>query len=113
MKRHLVRSLLLALVASSVAHAAEPAFRDIYPDTWVATDAIGRVMPDESVVGPVKQDKRRVAGIFYIAWHSDSLAGLKKPYAADVTKIVGLEQIASPFFPTLEYQSILQQQRPH
>ena len=49
-------------------------YRDIYPDTWVATDAIGRTMPDYSVVGPVKEDQRRVVGIFYITWHSDRLA---------------------------------------
>ena len=34
-----------------------------YPDTWVATDASGRMMPDFSDVGPVKTDQRRVVGI--------------------------------------------------
>ncbi|MGO8752114.1 MAG: hypothetical protein ACLQNE_39760 [Thermoguttaceae bacterium] len=88
MKNRLLNCALVVLFASSLASAAEPAYRDIYPDTWVATDGIGRTMPDESVVGPVKQDQRRVVGIFYIAWHSDSLAGLKKPYAGDVTKVL-------------------------
>ena len=36
--------------------------RDIYPDTWVATDALGRTMPEFSAVGPVKEDQRRVVG---------------------------------------------------
>ena len=45
-------------------------YRDIYPDTWVATDDLGRTMPSSEEVGPVKEDKRRVTGIFYITWHS-------------------------------------------
>ena len=48
-------------------------------------------MPDYAVVGPVKQDHRRVVGIFYIAWHRDSLAKLKKPYAADVSRILAAD----------------------
>lgn len=44
-------------------------FRDIYPDTWVATDAVGRTMPTEEEVGLPKNDQRRVVGIFYITWH--------------------------------------------
>lgn len=63
-------------------------YRDIYPDTWVGTDALGRTMPDSSVVGPVKKDHRRVVGVFYVTWHSDKMANLKSPYAADVTKIL-------------------------
>lgn len=61
---------------------------DIYPDTWVATDALGRTMPEINNVGPVKTDKNRVVGIFYITWHSDALATLKAPYRADVTKVL-------------------------
>ena len=76
------------LSAVTGTRAAEPACRDLFSDTWVATDALGRTMPDDSAVGPVKQDQRRVVGIFYIAWHSDSLAGMKQPYAADVTKVL-------------------------
>ena len=88
MKTHLLSLLLIALCVLKAAVAAEPAYRDIYPDTWVASDGLGRIMPDYSVVGPVKTDQRRVVGIFYITWHRDSLAGRKKPYAADVTKIL-------------------------
>jgi hypothetical protein len=63
-------------------------YRDLYPDTWMATDALGRQMPDQEQVGPVKNDKRRVVGIFYITWHSDDLAKLPGPYTSDVTKIL-------------------------
>ena len=48
----------------SGAHAGEaPYYRDLFPDTWVAHDALGRNMPTCSVVGPVKKDHRRVVGI--------------------------------------------------
>ncbi|HOV73407.1 MAG TPA: hypothetical protein PK967_05485 [Candidatus Hydrogenedentes bacterium] len=87
-------TLLIPVAVALMAHAAcpeEPYYRDLYPDTWVATDALGRTMPDFSTVGPVKNDQRRIVGIFYITWHSDSLAGLKSPYAADVTKVLAAD----------------------
>ncbi len=65
--------------------------RDLYSDTWVATDAIGRNMPSFDEVGLVKQDQRRVVSIFYITWHEQSNADLKSPYNADVTKILAAD----------------------
>ena len=65
-----------------------PYYRDLFPDTWVAHDALGRNMPAYSVVGPVKKDQRRVVGIFYITWHSDSNHKPKSPYAADVSRVL-------------------------
>ena len=62
--------------------------RDIYQDTWVGQDALGRKMPGFSEVGPVKQDQRRVVGIFYITWHSDAQAALKSPYTGDVSRVL-------------------------
>lgn len=62
---------------------------DIYADTWVATDALGRTMPGYEEVGGVKNDKRRIVGIFYITWHSDGLAkSVSAPYKGDVTKVL-------------------------
>ena len=61
---------------------------DIYSDTWVATDALGRTMPTSLDVGKVKKDKKRTVGIFYVTWHSNNLAKLKSPYQADVTKVL-------------------------
>ena len=64
-------------------------FHDIFPDTWVATDALGRNMPDKSVVGPAKTDQQRVVGIFYITWHDDGKnTRSSAPYSSDVTKIL-------------------------
>jgi hypothetical protein len=64
------------------------ASRDIYPDTWVARDALGRSMPTSARVGPVKTDHRRVVGIFYITWHVDAHKKLKAPYSGDVSRIL-------------------------
>ncbi len=64
-------------------------YRDIYPDTWVANDALGRSMPDFQKVGKVKADQRRVVGIFYITWHTqDHYKNFKSPYSADVAKVL-------------------------
>lgn len=62
-------------------------FRDLYSDTWVASDALGRKMPGMQEVGPVKTGKRRVVSIFYITWHTqDHYKNFKAPYSADVSK---------------------------
>jgi hypothetical protein len=90
-------AFFLAIVlpaASGQARAGEPAFRDLYADTWVATDALGRTMPTIADVGPIKMDQPRVVSIFYITWHSDSMARLKSPYTADVTKVLAKDPAA-------------------
>ncbi|MFD2146760.1 hypothetical protein [Mucilaginibacter antarcticus] len=69
-------------------------YRDIFADTWVATDALGRTMPNSTLAGPVKKDHKRVVGIFYITWHSDNLAKMKSPYSADVTKVLAADSNA-------------------
>ena len=87
--------LLLALGGLLATYTARPAdgpsYRDLFPDTWVGQDALGRRLPTTAEVGPVKSDHRRVVGIFYITWHSDSNRGLKSPYAADVSRILAAD----------------------
>ena len=85
----------MILFASTLqARAGEPEFRDLYADTWVGTDALGRTMPTSTEVGPVKTDHLRAVSMFYITWHSDSMAGLKGPYGADVTRILAKDPAA-------------------
>lgn len=62
--------------------------RDLYSDTWFAIDALGRTTPTIEEVGSVKNDQRRVVGIFYITWHTQNLAKLPSPYKSDVSKIL-------------------------
>ncbi|MBR5877144.1 MAG: hypothetical protein IKZ11_01105, partial [Alistipes sp.] len=62
--------------------------RDLYPDTWVATDAIGRTMPTHEETGDKKNDKRRVVGMFYITWHTQDLHNQPTPYTGDITQIL-------------------------
>jgi hypothetical protein len=67
----------------------ETYYRDLFPDTWAGSDALGRTMPDLSQTGPVKHDKRRVVSMFYITWHTpDNFTKYKPPYTADVTNIL-------------------------
>jgi len=69
--------------------------RDIYPDTWVGTDALGRRMPTIAQAGPVKTGQRRVVGIFYVTWHGDGFhTAFKSPYSADVSKILAADPSA-------------------
>ena len=58
-------------------------------------------MPEFSAAGPVKKDQRRVVGIFYITWHSDSLHKLKSPYTADVTEGAGRRSRARASMPSI------------
>jgi hypothetical protein len=52
------------------------------PDTWSATDALGRTLPDAAQVGPPRPD--RWVGVFYFLWHGPHVNG--GPY--DVSKIL-------------------------
>jgi len=86
-------TLALSSPTSQQAHGAP--YRDLYSDTWVATDALGRTMPTFETVGPPKKDQRRVVGIFYITWHSDSLHnGFSRPFSADVSRILAKDPTA-------------------
>ncbi len=80
--------LMAMLIIAHGAIAEEDQPRDIYPDTWVATDSLGRTVPTFDEVGPVKNDQERVVGIFYITWHTPDRAAGEPPYTADVTKIL-------------------------
>lgn len=60
--------------------------QDLWSDTWVATDGLGRIMPTSQEVN-LKTDKPRTVGIFYVTWHTrNNHNGL--PYTADVTKVL-------------------------
>ncbi|MDR1861374.1 MAG: hypothetical protein LBR06_10710 [Bacteroidales bacterium] len=81
---------LMALPRQAIGQEPATSVRDLYSDTWVATDALGRTMPDAAETGPPKQG-RRVTGMFYITWHDDGKFNIKAPYSADVSKVLAAD----------------------
>jgi hypothetical protein len=77
------RALCGALL--SLGFAVSAADWDNFSDTWVATDALGRRLPDPSLAGPPRAD--RTVGLFYFLWHGAHIQG--GPY--DVTRILAEE----------------------
>ena len=49
--------------------------RDAMPDTWTATDGLGRTLPTNADVGDLKQDK--YVGMFYWTWHVEHAKNYK------------------------------------
>jgi len=80
-KRHIL--LLLSVLSFAIRSSAQ--VTDIMPDTWSATDALGRVMPSADDC-PLRPDKRRTVGIFYITWHDEGKHSLRAPYGGDVSR---------------------------
>jgi hypothetical protein len=89
--RNLAFAVIMLLLVSEIPSVAQQTYRDLYSDTWVASDALGRKMPTFEMVGPVKKDQLRVVGIFYITWHTDDNANMKSPYKGDVTKVLAAD----------------------
>jgi hypothetical protein len=63
------------------------------PDTWAATDALGRVLPMSVEVGATKAN--RTVGIFYFNWH----AAFGNQEVHDIAKIVSANPAAPPWGP--------------
>lgn len=84
----IIGTLMISKLSFAQSVSDSSYYRDLYSDTWVGTDALGRTMPAYEDVGPVKKDQRRVVGIFYITWHRDALHNVDSPYHADVTRIL-------------------------
>lgn len=85
-RRPLLFSILMVLIC---ARSPSAEIRDTQPDTWTATDAMGRVIPMSAEVGMPKPN--RTVGIFYFNWH----AAFGNPAVHDISKILA----ASPSAP--------------
>ncbi len=79
MKRYLFGLVFLLLTPQL---PAAPTFKDVMPDTWAATDALGRALPGYAECGPVKKD--RTVATFYFLWQGQH--GVGGPY--DITQIL-------------------------
>lgn len=82
-----VCSMLCACQPTSTEKISTPC-RDLYSDTWVATDALGRSMPSYKEVGGLKEDKPRTVGIFYVTWHRNAKGQQGHQYTSDVSHIL-------------------------
>lgn len=59
-------------------------WRDAMPDTYAATDALGRTLPGCGETGPPRAG--RYVGLFYWTWHTAQARGVRTP--VNVTRIV-------------------------
>ena len=66
--------------------------RDTMSDTWVATDALARTLPDIEQCGPIREDK--IVGIFYFVW-----LGAHSKHVYDITKILAQNPEEAPWGP--------------
>ena len=69
MSKKLISKILVFIFLFPVTLFAQPNSPQIpiSADTWVATDALGRVIPGYKEVGPPRVDK--YIGVFYFLWH--------------------------------------------
>lgn len=88
--RNLFIASALCLPLAGMAQTEEPIEPewDIYPDTWVGVDGVGRVTPNNDETGDYKFGKQHTVGIFYVTWHTDGYYGEHHPYGADVSKVL-------------------------
>ena len=62
-------SATLMIMLLSIPTIAIGQARDLYSDSWVATDSLGRTLPGYAEVGPKQTDK--YVGMFYFLWHGE------------------------------------------
>ena len=85
-------SITVMWVMLSLAPSDAPP-QDVYADTWVAADALGRTLPGYEQVGSVREN--RTVGIFYWTWHT--MQGGQGPY--DIRKSIAENPDAPKFGP--------------
>ncbi len=88
-----VLGIAIGFMAAEVAGQAEdkgahPARWDVYSDTWVGTDGLGRALPTSNETGPPRADK--TVGIFYFLWLGRH--GEHGPF--DISKILATDPTA-------------------
>lgn len=61
--------VIFACQPGACAPSPAPPIRDLYSDTWVASDALGRFTPSMDV--PIGPRADRTVGVFYFLWHRE------------------------------------------
>jgi type 1 glutamine amidotransferase len=62
-----------------------PVTRDLFSDTWVATDSLGRKLPSADELSPPRPHRK--VGMFYFLWHGEHIQG--GPF--DVSRILATD----------------------
>jgi hypothetical protein len=88
----LVRSTCLLLATTLSSFAQIPADGDVFADTWVATDGIGRKLPTYAEVGPPRADRQ--VGLFYFLWVSRDAHNKQDIPVQDITQILAKDPLA-------------------
>lgn len=102
MKKYLFAFLLS--VSSSICCGEILPLKGDGGSSLVATDGLGRTLPTAEEC-PLKTDKQRTVGIFYITWHTQNLHN-GQPYTFDVTKLLDenpMRAKGNPDFPYATY----------
>ena len=80
----LLPSILLAFTLTRA--VATPIDGDVFADTWVATDALGRSLPTFAEVGPPRANRQ--VGLFYFLWVNQGFSNKRNLPVYDNTKIL-------------------------
>jgi len=88
----LIRTTCLLLATTLSLFAQIPADGDVFADTWVATDGIGRQLPTYAEVGPPRADRQ--VGLFYFLWVSRDAHNVKDIPVQDITQILAENPLA-------------------
>lgn len=78
----------LLFISTLMPVAAVPADGDVFADTWVATDALGRSLPTFNEVGPPRADRH--VGLFYFLWVNHGYSNKGNIPVYDNTKILAV-----------------------
>ena len=84
-RSYLTRGVVLGLVFFSWASAADTT-GDVYADSWVATDALGRSLPTFAEVGPPRANRQ--VGLFYFLWVNQGVTNRHNSPVLDITKMI-------------------------
>jgi autotransporter-associated beta strand protein len=71
--------------------------RDLMADTWVATDALDRALPDHALAGPPRDG--RPTAIFYFLWHTKNSLGNDGPrdMTLEISRLGGYTDRRNPW----------------
>ena len=105
MKQFIIFTNILLFISLSLSGQGKPLSSERgCGEAVVAFDALGRTLPTAEEY-PLKTDKPRTVGIFYITWHTQNLHN-GQPYTYDVTKLLEENPMRSkgePDFPYATY----------